>query len=293
MSEKQLKKILITGKDSYIGISFEKWLQQWPDQYLVNTIDMMGDEWRKTSFMGYDVVFHVAGIAHVSADPKMEALYYKVNRDLAIETAQKAKNDDVRQFVFMSSIIVYGENTTIGQNKIITKATVPCPANCYGDSKLQAECGIKQFADENFRVVILRPPMIYGKGSKGNYPILAKYAIKLPLFPEVINQRSMLYVGNFTEFVRLMIDNEESGTFFPQNVEYVCTSHMVKAIANVHGHKIWMTKVFNQILKLLCKKMSIVNKVFGNQGYDMSMSEYMVNYRLFDFADSIKRAEVE
>lgn len=291
MANIRRKRILITGKNSYIGTSFEKWLQQWPDDYTVDTLDMIGDDWCHASFKGYDVVFHVAGIAHVSANPKMESLYYRVNRDLAIETAKKAKAEGVKQFIFMSSIIVYGDSGSVNQKRIITRETVPTPTNFYGDSKLQAEKGIIPLQDENFKVVILRPPMIYGKGSKGNYPKLAKVARILPVFPDIDNERSMLHIDNLCEFIRLMIDNEEQGIFFPQNAEYVSTSGLVRLIAEVHGKKIRLIKVFNPVVKILGSVINLVNKVFGNLVYDKSMSTYKMNYQIMDLKSSIKITE--
>jgi len=287
-----MKKILITGANSYIGTNVEKWLKKYPDKYFVDTVDMIGDSWREKDFSIYDVVFHVAGIAHVSTDPKMEDLYYKVNRDLTIETAKKAKREGVKQFIFMSSIIVYGDSSSINKNKIIDKYTVPEPTNFYGNSKLQAEDGIKALECDNFKVVILRPPMIYGKGSKGNYPKLAKVAKKLPFFPDIDNQRSMLHIDNLCEFIKLMIDNEESGLFFPQNNEYIKTSEMVKLIAEVHGRNIRLIKVFNPALKLLGLKIGLINKVFGNLVYEQSMSEYKENYRIRDLRESIVLTEL-
>ena len=283
-----MKKILITGKDSYIGTSLEKWLSQWPDKYTVDTVDMTSASWKEKDFSKYDVVFHVAGIAHVSSDPKLKNLYYKVNRDLTIATARKAKNEGVQQFIFMSSIIVYGDSPS---NGVIDRNTVPKPSNFYGDSKLQAEEGIKPLENESFKIVILRPPMIYGKGSKGNYPRLAKLARKVPVFPDIDNQRSMLHIDNLCEFIKLMIDNKESGLFFPQNKEYVKTSEMVRLIADVHGKKIRLTKVFNPFIKLMYR-IGTVNKVFGNMVYDKSMSEYdKGNYQLKDLRESILRTE--
>lgn len=283
-----MKKILITGKDSYIGTSLEKWLSQWPDKYTVDTVDMISDSWKEKDFSKYDVVFHVAGIAHVSSDPKLKNLYYKVNRDLTIATARKAKNEGVQQFIFMSSIIVYGDSPS---NGVIDRNTVPKPSNFYGDSKLQAEEGIKPLENESFKIVILRPPMIYGKGSKGNYPKLAKLARKVPVFPDIDNQRSMLHIDNLCEFIKLMIDNKESGLFFPQNKEYVKTSEMVRLIADVYGKKIRLMKVFNPFIKLMYR-IGTVNKVFGNMVYDKSMSEYdKGNYQLKDLRESILRTE--
>jgi len=280
-----MKKILITGADSYIGTSLEKWLANEPEKYKVDTVDMREDSWRLKDFSEYDVIFHVAGIAHVSSDPKMEDLYYKVNRDLTIETAKKAKKEGVNQFIFMSSILVYG-NSSSG-NRVIDINTIPAPSNFYGSSKLQAEEGIKPLQDENFKVVILRPPMVYGKGSKGNYPKLAKLARRLPVFPDIDNQRSMLHIDNLCEFIKLIIDNEESGLFFPQNREYVKTSEMVRLIAEMYGKKIRLVKIFNPMLWLLGFKLELVNKVFGNLVYEKSMSDYKVNYQIRDFQESI------
>lgn len=286
-----MKRILITGENSYIGTSVEKWLKQYPDQYSVDTISVRGDSWKKKDFSRYDVVFHVAGIAHVSADPKKKDLYYKVNRDLTIEVAKKAKSSGVKQFIFMSSIIVYGDSTR--EKKVIDRNTVPKPTNFYGDSKLQAEKGIIPLEDENFKVVIIRPPMIYGKGSKGNYPKLAKAAKVLPVFPDVENQRSMLHIDNLSEFIKLIIDNEERGVFFPQNKEYVKTSEMVKLIAKVHGKNIILTDKFNWLLKLLSHYFKIIDKVFGNLVYDHKLSNYKFEYRIRSFEESIRKTELD
>ncbi|NMB43965.1 MAG: NAD-dependent epimerase/dehydratase family protein [Clostridiales bacterium] len=284
-----MKKILITGKNSYIGTSVEKWLAKNSDKYTVDTVDTRGDDWKKKDFSGYDVVFHVAGIAHVSSDPKLEDLYYEVNTKLTIETAKKAKVEGVKQFIFMSSIIVYGDSTR--GIEVIDRNTIPRPSNFYGNSKLQAEKGIDKLASDDFKVVILRPPMIYGKDSKGNYPLLSKFARKSPIFPNIDNQRSMLHIDNLCEFIKLMIDNGESGIFFPQNKEYVKTIDLVKTIAETHGKKIWLTKIFNPILKLMFK-VNIVNKVFGNLVYEKSISEYdKGEYRVRGFKESIELTE--
>lgn len=286
-----MKKILITGANSYIGTSFEKWLAKHPDKYLVDTVDMIDNLWRKKDFSEYDVVFHVAGIAHISTDSKMKELYYKVNRDLTIEVAEKAKNDKVKQFIFMSSIIVYGDSSHINKKRVIDKNTIPKPTNFYGNSKLQAEEGIKALDSEEFKIVILRPPMIYGKNSKGNYLKLASYARKLPIFPSVDNQRSMLHIDNLCEFIRLMINNEEQGLFFPQNKEYVNTSEMVQLISNTYGKEIRLTRFFNPMLRLMGNFVGVINKAFGNLVYEQSMSDYKEVYRIRNLQESIIRTE--
>ena len=290
-----MKKILIAGANSYIGTSFEKYIKEnFANQYQVETINMIDGSWREKSFAGYDVVYHVAGIAHSDSgkiSAEKEKLYRSVNTDLTVETAKKAKADGVKQFIFMSSAIVYGESGKIGRKKIITKDTPTNPANCYGDSKVQAELGIVPLQDETFKVCVLRPPMIYGKGSKGNFPQLEKFAKKLKIFPYVKNERSMLYVGNLVEFVRLMIENEEQGIFWPQNAEYSNTSELVKMIGAANGKKIHLLKGFGWLLKIMSVFTGLVNKAFGNLSYDVEMSNYKVEYRRFNLEESIKETE--
>lgn len=293
-----MKKVLITGANSYIGTSFEKWIKDNAPDITTDTIDMVGDAWKTTDFSRYDTVFHVAGIAHADVGKVTEeqkALYYKVNADLTGECAKKAKTEGVKQFVFMSSIIVYGESAGIGKERVITKETPLTPANFYGDSKVKAEEKLQELSDENFKVVILRPPMIYGKGSKGNYPLLAKMARKLPFFPDVKNQRSMLYIGNLCKFIACIIQRGEEGVFFPQNKEYVTTSNMVKIIAKVKGRKIWITRLFNWLLWLMGKvggKIGgLVNKAFGNIVYEKTLSEYEFEYQIYGLEESIYLTE--
>lgn len=290
-----MKKILIAGENSFIGMSFDAYLRErFAGDYIVDTVDMIDGSWREKSFSGYDSVFFVAGIAHSDSgkiSKEREKLYYAVNTDLAIEAAKKAKDEGAMQFIFMSSAIVYGDSAPLGKKKVITKDTPVNPQNCYGDSKVRAENGIRPLCDNSFKVVILRPPMIYGKCSKGNYPTLAKLAIKTPIFPDVQNQRSMLYVGNLCEFVRLMVENEECGTFWPQNSEYSNTSQMVKMIATVHGKKLILVKGFGWALKLMGFFVGMVHKAFGNLCYEMEMSEYKADYRIKNLKDSIEETE--
>jgi UDP-glucose 4-epimerase len=281
-----MKNILITGANSYIGTSVEKWLLKEPDKYKIDTLDMQDENWREKDFSPYDVVFHVAGIAHIKETKEMKDLYYKVNRDLAFEAANKAKSEGVKQFIFLSSMSVYGLDTGI-----ITLTTPLRPRNFYGKSKLQAEEKIRTLRDRFFKIATLRPPMIYGKGCKGNYPRLARLALRTPIFPNIDNKRSMLYIDNLSEFVKHMIDDCADGLFFPQNAEYVKTSEMVRLIAEVHGKKIVLTKMFNPMLKLL--QTSTINKVFGNLVYDKNMSFYKSEYDLFSFKESIFHTEEE
>ena len=291
-----MKKILITGANSYIGTSFEKYIyENYRDGYQIDTLDMIDPNWKEYDFSGYDSIFHVAGIAHAdvgNVSKETEKLYYQVNCDLAYETALKAKKSKVKQFIYMSSIIVYGESAPYGKTKIITKDTKPEPANFYGDSKLQAEIKLSPLQDDNFNLVIIRPPMIYGKGSKGNYPMLSKLAKKLPVFPKINNQRSMLYVENLCEFVRLVISKNDQGIYYPQNSEYASTTAIVKTI----NPEIRISGILNPGVfissKIPGKISGLCNKAFGNLVYEKSMSQYSENYCRFDLRKSIEKTEV-
>lgn len=301
LEKEVMKKVLITGADSYIGMSFEKWMAEprFKGQYQVDTVDMKKESWKRKDFSGYDAVFHVAGIAHADigkATQEQRKLYYRVNCELAVETAIKAKKEKVGQFIYMSSIIVYGENKFLQNRRVITRETVPKPSNFYGDSKWRAERKLNQLSDQEFSVAILRPPMIYGKGSKGNYPLLSNLARKLPVFPDYENKRSVLYIGNLCEFVRCLVEAGTGGIFFPQNSEYVRTADLVKIIAESHDKKIYLIRGINWLIyltgKLPGKMGGMANKAFGTLIYEKEMQPALP-FNIWDLRHSIIETEKE
>lgn len=277
------KRILITGKNSYIGINLKEWLEQYPEKYQVDAISVRGDLWKEESFSGYDVIVHVAGIAHVRETRNNRDLYYHVNRDLAYEVAIKAKQDGVKHFLFLSSISIFGI-----KDGIITDTTVPNPKNHYGKSKLEAEKLIIELVDNAFKVSIVRPPMVYGNGCKGNYPRLAQLAKRTPVFPKTNNQRSVIFIDNLSECIRSFIDEFESGVYHPQNSHYVSTQQLVESIALSHGKKVFFTGAFNWLIRIGMYFFDFLKKIFGTLVYDMDMS---VTCDVLSFQESIFVAE--
>ena len=277
--------ILITGAGSYVGTSVERWIKN-HSNYRVDTLDMLKDTWRDTDFSQYDVVYHVAGIAHVNAKANMEALYYKVNRDLTIEVAQIAKKAGVKQFIFMSSMIVFHESRSLIP-EMITLDTPPCPNGFYGDSKLQAEKGLHNLECDTFQVCILRPPMIYGPNSKGNFPRLIKLAAKTPVFPDFHNQRSMLYIDNLAEFVLQAINRQLAGTFYPQNRELSDTVEIIRYFAKAQHHHVYFAKWLNPFVRLASHFLQPINKMFGTYYYAPQMSKMDFDYQLVSFEESL------
>ena len=265
---------------------------------------MIDGSWREKNFSSYDIIYHVAGIAHAdvgNVDEATKAKYYAVNTDLAVEVCEKAKAEGVKNFVFMSSMIVYGDSAPYGKSKVVDEHTVPFAANFYGDSKLQADAAVRELADDSFHVFVLRPPMIYGKGSKGNYPTLAKFAKKLPVFPNVDNERSMLHIDNLCEFLcQIMMVKEvkeNAIVLIPQNGEWTKTSEMVKEIGEVTGKKVRLIGGIMKPAVLLGGKVpgkigGLVNKAFGNSTYAHEMSIYEgIVYQTTSLKESIQKTE--
>ena len=283
-----MKKVLVTGAGSYVGESVRRYILSTSTDFQIDAVDTMNDAWKQADFTLYDVVYHVAGIAHVNADPKMEALYYKVNRDLTIEVAKHAKAAGVKQFIFMSSQIVFHESQSL-KTEVLTAQTKENPNGFYGDSKLQAELGIKPLEDENFKVCILRPCMIYGPNAKGNFPRLAKLACKTPVFPCWHNKRSMLYIDNLAEFVKQAVLRELSGTYYPQNRELADTVEIIRFFAKGAGHRIWITKLLNPFVWLGSFVLQPLNKMFATYYYDPEMSKMDFDYQLVSFEESLRR----
>lgn len=286
-----MKNVLITGENGYIGTEFYKWAKLNSPQINLEFINVKSDDWKEKSFSDYDTVLHLAGIAHSSRNSKLKDLYYKVNRDLTFDLAEKSKNDGVGQFIFMSSIIVYGEGSLT--KTTIDKNTIPIPSNFYGDSKLQAEKLIKKLEDSSFIIAVIRPPMIYGENSKGNYSKLSRLAKLTPFFPDFHNERSMLHIDNLSSFIASVILKNVRGTFFPQNESYVTTSELVKKIAEVNDKKVILVPGFSFLIKKLIKKQEIFNKLFGNLVYDQKLSEHkhLKNYCINNFHESIVKTE--
>lgn len=297
-----MKRILITGKNSYIGTMTQTYLEgiyikEGEPLYRIDRISLRDINWAKTDFSVYNTVFHMAGIAHadighVTEEQKQQ--YYEVNCELAVRAAEKARREGVRQFVYMSSVIVYGDSAPVGCRKHIVEGTEPKPANFYGDSKYQAERRLAALQTAEFQVAIVRTPMVYGKGSRGNYPLLEKIAGKTPVFPSIQNQRSMIYIENLTEFLRLLADSGKGGLYHPQNASYVSTGRMVQEIARTQGRNIKLWSALNPFVRIAAhipgKLGGMTNKAFGTLTIDQRLSAQGIDgYQKYGLEESIGR----
>ncbi len=278
-----MKHILIAGADSYVGTSFETFLtKMYPDEYTVRTLDVRLDSFREESFEEVDTVILVAGIVHRPDAPA--ELYYRVNRDLAVEIAERAKAGGVSHFILFSTMSVYGRETGL-----ITKDTPVAPKTPYGASRVQAENRILAMDCSSFAVTVLRPPMIYGPGCKGNFNSVVSIVRKLPVFPRVSNCRSMLYIENLNVFLRRVVDEGLRGIYFPRNTKPMNTTDMAKAMAQAMGKSLYTSRLLGFLTVLLRPFSKKISKAFGTLAYT-DMGDEMLYEDVTDNAASVKQS---
>lgn len=280
-------KILIIGEHSYIGTSFREYMAKYAPEEEVVCVSARDDKWKAIDLSAFDVILHVAAIVHKKEQLNMNALYQEVNTQLPIEVAEKAKNSGVKQFVFFSTMAVYGNEIPV-----VDKDTRLHPVTMYGKSKLDAEQQLNRLADQSFTVIVLRPPMVYGANCPGNYMRLSKLARKVAFFPKISNQRSMIYIENLCACIhREIIKNGENYRIVcPQNIEYVNTTELVKQIRRVYNKKTLVIPFPQFVVKGVSKKSATVQKVFGDCCYKHEGQER--DYQVVDFEESIVRTEM-
>lgn len=285
-----MKRIIITGKDGYIATHIKSWLEKDYTNYSVSLLDARTDGWKKSSFKGVDVIVHTAGIVH---QPQITDwnIYYSTNVLLTENLAAKAKADGVKQFIFFSTMAVYGIGKSL--KPTIIDENTPCnPKDLYGKSKYQAEQKLKAIEDSSFRVSIIRPPNVYGYNCKGNYiKGFTKAVQAMPIipyaFPEV--KQSMLYIDNLTELVKMIIDESAVGIFTPQDETAISAVELMVGISNGIYKKARLSKSLGYIV-LLLRFTPIVKKVYGGVQYDDKLTTcFNKKYIISDFDESIKR----
>lgn len=283
-------RVLIVGKDSYIGEHIRDCLIS--NGHEVYEIDTLTDEWKDFDYSKYDSIVHVAAIVHDDAKNASEALFKKVNKELPFSIASKAKESGVKQYVFLSTMAVFGLDKSLSEkNSIIDKSIPINPTNLYGSSKYEAEKKLKSIEDESFKVAIVRPPNVYGPGCKGNYisgfKKLADMMFICPVAYTNIHQ-SMLYIDNLSELIKLVIVNNSNGVFHPQDDYAPNTVEMIELIRTANGRKTRESKFFGKLVKPF-GKLSLVKKIYGGIKYADEMSNiFEKKYRIIDFKKGLE-----
>lgn len=252
-------KVAVTGSSGFIGSYFVKN----NGDFEITEIDLLTTKIESLNFQGFDSVLHLAGIAHKRI--KNEQLYYAINRDLAFQVAQKAKESGVKQFIFMSTAKVYGEFSL--ENQYFNEETECFPKDAYAKSKLEGESLIRSLENEQFKVAVVRSPMVYGPGVKANMYSLMKLVYKLPVLPfgGIQNKRAMVYLGNLNQFLKSIILQKSSGTFIPADDHNLSTIELCTLIADGLNKKPKVVKLPNILLRFIeLIKPSFYYKIFGS-----------------------------
>ena len=257
-----MKRVLVTGREGYIASSLLRYLRGFPEKYEAEAISLRDGAWRKRDFSRFDAIVHCVGLAHIRETQSNAQKFFEINRDLTVSVAEKAKAEGVGQFVFLSSLSVYGRD-----EGLLTPETIPMPRSAYGKSKLEAEKMLQIMETEAFRVAILRPPMVYGPDCPGNYRTLVKLAKVLPVVPGYVNQRSAVSIARLCELIRESIDGCSRGISVPQDAESLCTCAEIARLAEENGRRIPVTGALDFGPELLRRYTSRGRKAFGNLVY--------------------------
>lgn len=235
--------LLITGASGFVGTNF---IENSPEFKIIpiNLLTLKPDE---INFKGINTVLHLAALVHQYKEVP-EELYQKVNHELTINVAIRAKNSGVDHFIQMSTIAVYGNNEKITIN------TPYNPQTAYGRSKLAADKELLELQDNKFKVTIVRPPMVYGRGNApGNMMRLIKVVDKgIPLpFKGIDNKRDFIHINNLVQFLKIIIEKQLKGIFLISDHESVSTEYLLTNIAKNLNRKTPLIKVPNIVLNLL------------------------------------------
>ncbi|UPW83711.1 NAD-dependent epimerase/dehydratase family protein [Lysinibacillus sp. Ag94] len=282
-------RIFITGETGYISNRLYANLCLKQENYSINKKSIRNESLNRLDFTDMDIVIHTAALVHKKESKYSKDLYFDINVALTKELALKAKREKVKQFIFISTMAVFGN-----QEGCINSGSSIEPVTFYGQSKLVAEEAIKELEDEHFKVAIVRPPMVYGPNCPGNYTLLSKLSKKTPIFPLVENERSMIFIDNLIELIYQLIQNEESGIFHPQDPQYINTSSMVREISEVHGKSIYFSVFAGKVLKKLIGHKGLYQKVFSDLYYAKELSSYKDNsYQKYNLKQAITITERE
>lgn len=268
-----MKKLLITGSNGFIGNYF---INNYKSKYNIKTFSFLKDDINTLDCNTIDIVFHLSALVHQMGGASPSE-YEKINVIQTIELAKKAKESGVKHFVFMSTVKVYGEET----NSKYTENTVCNPEDDYGKSKLKAEQELQKLEDENFKISIIRTPIVYGYGVKANIKNLINLVNKVPVLPfgKIKNKRSMVYIGNLCHLVDEIITQEKQGIFLACDDEPLSTSKLIELIAKNIEKKTYLIKIpfFESLLKIL--KPSFHKRLYGSLEIDNTITKEKLNLK--------------
>jgi len=260
-------KLLITGSTGFVGRYF---INKYKDKYKIKSFSFLKNDFNTLDCGDVDIVFHLSALVHQMGGASAKE-YERVNVTQTLKLAKKAKGSGVKHFVFMSTVKVYGEETEYkySENSICN------PDDEYGKSKLRAELELQKLEDENFKVSIIRTPIVYGYGVKANIKNLVNLVNKVPILPfgGIENKRSMVYIGNLCHLVDVVVEQKKAGIFLASDNEPLSTTKLIELIAKNLNKKVYLIKIpfFESLLKLV--KPSFHKRLYGSLEVDNSITK--------------------
>ena len=265
-------KILVTGSRGYLGSSF---INQYSDKYNSEKFSLLNQKLEDINFNNIDVILHCAALVHQKVEHSYEK-YYEINVEYPVKLAKLAKQNGVKQFIFISTIAVYGE-----KKEKLDENTTFNPVTPYGKSKLEAEKQLLELNDDNFLVSIIRPPMIYGNNAPGNIDSLVKLVKKIPIIPlaNIENKRSFISIQNLCHIIDEIILQKKSGIFLACDDAPLSTSKLIELIAKNIEKKTYLIKIpfFESLLKIL--KPSFHKRLYGSLEIDNTITKERLNLK--------------
>ena len=273
------KTLMITGASGFIGSNF---IERYKDKYNIIPVDLLKIKPEEIDFRGVDTVLHLAALVHQMKGAPREK-YFEVNTELTRRVAEEAKKQGVRHFVFYSTVKVYGYDGDLYNHNLILNEESECkPMNDpYGESKWEAEKILRRLENDNFKIGIIRPPMVYGKGVKGNMESLIKLVKMFPILPFNYdkNRRSLVNIENLMYLTALVIDKEASGVFLPLDEKNISLKEIVEGIEKAYDLKRINIPMIQPIFWLLTKmKPNIMVRLFGTLQFDNRLTKEKLGY---------------
>jgi len=220
-----MKQILVTGASGFVG---SHWFESCRLREQCQAVSLQSKKVADLQLNGIETVIHMAGIAHRMGQPS-GSIYYDVNRDMTLELARHARAAGVSQFIYLSSTKVMGD-----EGGYFDEQSVPHPVDDYGKSKFEAELGLGSLISGSFTVSIVRPPLIYGPGVKGNVLRIMELLSKpwpLPL-DGIDNARSMVSIANLIALLERIVELRAPGTFIAGDAAPISTTQLVRSLAD-------------------------------------------------------------
>ena len=262
------KTLMITGASGFVGSNF---IKEYGEEYNIIPVSIRENKPEELDYSNVDCILHLAALVHQMKGAPDEK-YFEVNTELTRRLAEAAKAKGVKHFVFYSTVKVYGYDGDLYNHDFVLTEASPCtPNDPYGASKYEAEKILRSMEDENFKVAVIRPPMVYGPGVKGNMLNLIKLVDKFPILPFNYdeNRRSIVYIGNLLLLTDKVIRNEKQGIFIPQDESTVSIEEIIEGIAKGLGKKRALIKFPENLYNFLCnKKRNIMVRLYGTLAFE-------------------------